>query len=270
MGAVWPIAVITFKEGIRNRAMYGIFILAVLLFASTLLISGMMMHEISKVAVDVSLSAISFSGLLLVLFVCINLMAKDLDRRTIYMVLSRPVSRAQYILGKFFGNFLLIVVAVTILGCGGIASIGVVKIGYPVYFVDFSWGLVVAAIVLTILKLSLLSSVSLLFASFASTSFVTLVLTVVTYLIGESMAGVKALLQSVDVIGIQVSGLSSAIIELAYYCFPNLSFFDIKMQAAHGLPVDASYFLFVALYACVYSGVAIVLAAAIFSRREFP
>ncbi|WP_321390718.1 ABC transporter permease [uncultured Desulfuromusa sp.] len=270
MKSIWPIAAISFKEGIRNRALYGIFILAVLFFAATILMSGMVMHEVGKVAVDMALSAISFSGLLLVLFVGINLMAKDLDRKTIYMVLSRPVSRAQYIVGKFFGNSLLIIVAVFVLSIGGIASIGAVKLGHPSYFTNFTWSLVVLAIVLIIFKLILLSAISLFFASFASTSFVTLVLTVVTYLIGESIAGIKALVGAADVVGIKVSGLSASAIQFAYYCFPNLSFFNIKTQAAHGLPIELSYLFFVALYACVYSCLAIVLAVAVFSRREFP
>lgn len=92
MRPLWPLAVITFKEGIRNRAMHGIFLLASLLFVANFLICGMIMQEVGKVAVDIALSAVSFSGLLLVLFVGINLLAKDLDRRTIYMVLARPIS----------------------------------------------------------------------------------------------------------------------------------------------------------------------------------
>ena len=115
MTVLWPIAMITFKEGIRNRAIYGISLFALLLLVANLLVSGMMFQSAGKAAVDIALSAVSFSGLLLVLFVGINLIAKDLDRRTIYMVLARPISRAQYIIGKFFGMVLLIAFAMVVL-----------------------------------------------------------------------------------------------------------------------------------------------------------
>src|SRR3990172_3090754 len=127
MTAIWAIAVITFKEGIRNRAIYGISIFALLLLGANLLISSMIMQEVGKVAVDMALSTVSFAGLLLVLFVGINLMAKDLDKRTIYMVLARPISRAQYIFGKFLGMCLLIVVTVAFLSVLALLSILMLK-----------------------------------------------------------------------------------------------------------------------------------------------
>ena len=107
MTVLWPITLITFKEGIRNRAVYGISLLALLLFGANFLVAGMMPRDVGKVAVDFALSTISLSGILLVLFIGINLLAKDIDRRTIYMVLARPISRSQYIIGKFFGMCLL-------------------------------------------------------------------------------------------------------------------------------------------------------------------
>src|SRR6266704_1559632 len=111
MKPIFPVAVITFKEGIRNRAVYGIIILSLLMLTVNFLICEIIMREVGKVAVDIALSTVSFSGLLLVLFVGINLMAKDLDRKTIYMVLARPISRTQYIVGKFLGMVTLIVVS---------------------------------------------------------------------------------------------------------------------------------------------------------------
>jgi Cu-processing system permease protein len=133
MRTLWPIAFITFKEGVRNRAIYGISIFALLLLGANLLISNMFMQEVGKVAVDMALSTVSFAGLLLVLFVGINLMAKDLDKRTIYMVLSRPISRPQYIVGKFFGMVVLLLVTLLFLSTFAIISIQLVKMSAPTY-----------------------------------------------------------------------------------------------------------------------------------------
>src|SRR5512144_731443 len=120
---LWPIALITFKEGIRNRALYGITLFALLLFGVTALVATMIPREVGKVSVDMALSTISFAGLLIVLFVGINLLAKDLDKRTIYTVLSRPISRSQYIIGKFFGMVLLITVTTGVISLLAMGSI---------------------------------------------------------------------------------------------------------------------------------------------------
>lgn len=270
MNALWPLAIITFKEGIRNRALYGILILALFMTAANFLISSMIPQDVGKVAVDIGLSSISFSGLLLILFVGINLMAKDLDRRTIYMVLSRPISRGGYILGKFLGICLLILAAVFFLSLFALGSIALLNFIYPIYFARFSWAIVLLAVGFTALMLILLAALSFLFASFTTTSFVTLVLTVASYILGQAIDGVKSLVERADVVGIKVSPLTVKVVKGAYYLFPNFSFFDLKTQAAHGLAVPASYILWVLLYFAIYTALALTLAALIFSRREFP
>ncbi len=270
MTAIWAIAVITFKEGIRNRAIYGISIFALLLLGANLLISGMIMQEVGKVAVDMALSTVSFTGLLLVLFVGINLMAKDLDKRTIYMVLSRPISRPQYILGKFLGMVLLILATISILSIFAIISIFMVKLSYPGYFPRFSWSLILLATSFITIALILLSALTFLFASFSSTSFITLVLTIVSYIIGQSIADVKALVEAPQAVGIKVSPITMKVVQAAYYIFPNLSIFDIKLQAAHGLPISLSYIFWTVSYGAVYIALAIIVASVIFIRREFP
>ncbi len=271
MNSLWPVALITFKEGIRNRAIYGITLFALLLFGATALVATMIPREVGKVAVDMALSTISFTGLLLVLFVGINLMAKDLDKRTIYTVLSRPISRPMYIIGKFFGMALLIMVTMSVLSVLAMAAIIFMKASIAEYFTRFSWSLIALSVCLTILMLILLSAVSFLFASFTSTSFVTLVLTIITYIIGQSITGVKALVESSSqTLGFGVSSVTVKMVQAAYYLFPNLSLFNIKLQAAHDLPVSTSYVVWTVLYGIVYIVLAITLAALFFRKKEFP
>jgi ABC-type transport system involved in multi-copper enzyme maturation permease subunit len=270
MTKLWPIALITFKEGVRNRALYGITLLALLLLIANFLISGMVMLEVGKVAVDIALSAVSLSGLLLVLFVGINLMAKDLDRKTIYMVLSRPISRSQYIVGKFLGMVLLIIVTMFFLSVFAMLSIQLIKMAYPSYFARFSWPMILLALSFSTLTMILLSALAFLFASFTSTSFITLVLTVIAYIIGHAVSDVKALVETPQTVGIQVSSVTVKVVQIAYYLFPNLSIFDIKIQASHALPLSLSYIFWTVLYGLVYTALALAGAAVIFRRREFP
>jgi ABC-type transport system involved in multi-copper enzyme maturation permease subunit len=269
MTVFWPIAYITFKEGIRNRALYGISLFALLLLVVNYIISGMIMQDVGKVAVDMALSTVSLCGLLLVLFVGINLMAKDLDRRTIYMVLSRPISRSQYIVGKFLGMAMLIAAAMVFLSLFALFSVWMIKASYPNYFPRFSWGMILLAIGYTTFMLILLSALTFLFASFSSTSFITLVLTIITYIIGNSINDVKALVEAPAAVGIQVSPITVKVVQIVYYVFPNLSFFDIKLQAAHNLPVSLSYIGWTMLYGAVYIVLSITLAAMFFRKKEF-
>lgn len=270
MNPLFPIAAITFKEGIRNRAIYGISIIALLMLVVNVLISQMIMQEVGKVAVDIALSTVSFSGLLLVFFVGINLMAKDLDRKTIYMVLARPISRAQYIIGKFLGMAGLIGVSTTVLGAFAAASLFMLNRLYPAYFQRFSWPMVVLALVFIALMLILVSALSFLFASFTSTSFIALVLTIISYLIGNSMHEVKKLVEAPQAVGIHVSPVTVKVVQAAYYLFPNLSFFNIKTQAAHGLTLSTASICWTVAYGLAYTCLAITIACFIFSRREFP
>lgn len=271
MNVLWPLALITFKEGIRNRALYGIALLAFLLLAATQLVCGMIMRDVGKVAVDMALSTVAFSGLLLVLFVGINLMAKDLDRRTIYMVLSRPISRSQYIVGKFCGVALIVLTATVMLSGVAILSIFLTKILYPTFFLaQFSWFNVLIALIMIALSHLLLTALSFLFSALTSTSFITLVLTIVTYVIGQSLEDVKALIEAPQRVGIEVSAVTVKLVQIASYLFPNLSYFDLKTQAAYGLPVSTSYLSWVVLYGVVYMVLTVTVAALLFRRREFP
>lgn len=266
----WPVAVVTFREGMRNRAMFGITLFALLSLGASLIISNMISHDVGKVSVDMALSTISLSGLLLVLFVGINLMAKDLDKRTIYMVLARPISRFEYLIGKFLGMVLLIVATVVLVGILAVGALALNKLWYPNYFPRFSWELVFWGILFTTLSLILLSALSFLFASFVSNSFVTLVLTVVSYLIGHGINDVKALVEAPKAVGIEVSPVTLKLVQGAYYAFPNLSLFDIKQQVAHGLAVPFAQVSWTLSYGLVYTLLVMVAAGLIFNRREFP
>ncbi len=135
----------------------------------------------------------------------------------------------------------------------------------------FSWQLIILADCMTVLMLMLLSAVSFLFASFTSSSFITLVLTIITYIIGQSLSSVKALVESPpQEIGVTISPLTMKMVQAAYYLFPNLSLFDIKLQAAHALPVSPSLIVWSVAYGIVYMTLAILIASLIFRKKEFP
>lgn len=196
MNAVWSVALITFKEGIKNRVIFGIFIIALLLFAATTVVITLFMRDIVKVAVDLSLSTVSFAGLLTLLFIGVNLFGKDLDKRTIYMVISRPISRSEYLIGKFFGIVILAFAVVVFLGILSVVPVILSKRFYYYPEARFDWTIYFIAVIYIFIKLAVVSAVITLFASFTSNSFIALVLSLITYIIGQSTEGVKLLLAS--------------------------------------------------------------------------
>jgi ABC-type transport system involved in multi-copper enzyme maturation permease subunit len=269
MNGVLSLAYVTFKEGIRNRAIFGIFIMALLMFAATVILTGLFMRDIVKIAADLSLATISFSGLLMIVFIGTNLLSKDIDKRTIYMVISRPISRAQYILGKFLGLCLLVIVTVFFLGFVSSLPVYASSLGYRNPQSIFSWQIYIIAILFIAMKLMLITSVIIFFSSITSTSFISLILTVATYIIGSTNETVKGILDS-KMEGVQISPTIAAIIKFVYYVFPNLSAFDLKLQAAHGLPIPGEYFLWVPAYWFIYMAVLVCAGSLIMERREFP
>ena len=153
MTSIIALARITFKEGIRNRSLYGILLLALFLLGLNIAVAGFFMRDVGKVTVDMNLSALSLSGLLLVLFVGVNLMAKDIDRKTIHLVLSKPISRGQYIWGKYLGIQMFVLVSMGLLLVFSLATVGLLKALYPAYFGSFSWWVYLLACLFTYLKM---------------------------------------------------------------------------------------------------------------------
>src|SRR3990172_9899665 len=226
---MWPLAVITFKEGLRTRVFQALSVLAVCLFLLTAVFSSFFARDVVKVSIDLSLSGMMFSGLLFTLFVGSSLIAKDLDRRTIHTVLSKAISRPTYIVGKFVGFALLITVAMFALGCLASLSVWYVdQITSDLYGVG-TWAGFLAAILMGILMLILLASVGFFFASFQSNSLLGLGLTVMVYYIGQSIEQVKLFLLTAET-GSQIPSLVNHVVVGASYLFPNFAAFDSSFR----------------------------------------
>jgi ABC-type transport system involved in multi-copper enzyme maturation permease subunit len=269
MNNLGAIAVITFLEGLRSRVFFGLFLLALALFSATYVLSYLFPRDVVKVAVDLSLGITSLVGLILTLFLGTQLLAKDLEKRTIHTVLAKAVSRSEYVVGKFAGLSLIIVCAMAILGAfAGSAAWTVDAVTSDQYGV-MHWPAFLVSLGAMTLMLILLTSVIIFFSSFTSSTFVALGLTLVVYFIGESTEALKSFLAS-GAEGIVISPLFGKVVTVAYYVFPNLAAFDFKTYAAHGLPLAPSVVAWAIAYGVVYTAVMIAAGAWIFRRREFP
>lgn len=270
MRSVLALSVITFKEGIRNRSLFGIALLSLFLFGLNISVAGFFMRDIGKVTVDMNLSALTVAGLLLVFFVGINLVAKDIDRKTIQLVLSKPISRAQYIWGKYLGIQFFVTASLVLLVILSSLTVGLLLQLYPAYFVEFSWLIFFEACLFIVIKFWVLTAVVVLFSSVTSSSLITLIFSFGSYIAGVTIEEVvfylKTELAAQEKI---ISDSLRTVIDVVSYVLPNFSVFDFTLEAAHGLVITGDR-LFLSLgYAVVYIVIILTAAAYIFSRREF-
>lgn len=260
------IAWVTFVEGIRNKSVYGISLIAGLMMSFTVVMSAMIMRDVGKVATDFTLSTATFAALLVVLFVGINILSRDIERKTVYLALSRSVPRSRYLVGRFWGLVLLQAAIMALLLVASLATLLLVKQMYPNFFGTVSLGLVGLAHVMILVQMVLLTSLSMLYAMVSTSSFVTFMLTTITWLIGSSTQEVKVMVEKASTT--QVAPFTKAVVKLAYYLFPNMALFDLKSVAAHGLALDLPRLGFSMVYGLGYSVAVLSLAVILFRRKE--
>lgn len=268
MNRILALGFVTFKEGIRSRSLLGVLVLFLFVCGLNLAAAGFFMRDVGKVTVDMNLSAMNFVGLLLVLFLGLNLTAKDIEKKTIQLILTRPISRFEYAWGKYLGIELFLAASLLFLLLLSICNIALVKHYYPTGFEGFVWGSFLWAWVFGFLKLSVLNALVLLFGALATSSFMTLVFSIGTYVVGTTIEEVLLYLDTALATDV-VSPSSHRFFELIGYLVPNLSAFDLQLAAAHGLPVAAGQITLAFFYASAYIAVAVTLAALALLRREF-
>lgn len=271
MNNIAAISLISFKEGLRHRVLYGIVVFSLLLMSFSVLISGLFMRDISKIILDLCLSAVNIGGLLIPFFLAVNLLSRDIEKRTIFTILAKPISRSQYLLGKYFGIVLLTGTVMAVLTAATFLSVSIGKLIYGTRFFDsFSSGAVLSSITLNFLGLMMLNALVVLWCSITTSAFISTLLTLFTYLIGQTIDDVvRFLAVEINLSGAEISQPVRFTVKAVKYLFPNLSAFDVKLQAAHGILVPFSDMLFLGLYGTVYIVVALSLSTLIFGRRDF-
>ena len=261
------LAAVTFLEGVRNRFFYGLLTIALVLFGANLVITQSFTYDLGKVAVDIGLSATAIFGLMIIFFLGINLISKDLDKLTVYMVLGRPIARWQYVIGKFFGLSLIILVSLLILGAISAGSVVLATWGKgPHIPQNFSWQGFAVALGFQYISLNLITGFTLLFAVLTSSAFMAMILSLATYFIGQNIELLVKLLASTTFKEPSVAVYMAA--EAISWVFPNLAAFDLKSAAAYGLPLDSAYMIWTLLYGLVYTSLLLVVTSLIFNRRE--
>ncbi len=265
MEQIWLLSKITYKEGVRNRILLGILILAVMFSAFNIIFTQMFAHDLSKVSVDLGLSTVSLAGLAVIFFMGINLLSKDFERRTIYTILSRPIARWQYVLGKYLGLAMMVGTAVAILGLFSAGGVKATMLMSPAYIPpNYSWKIFALSVSFSFLSLMILTALAQFFTCLTTSSYIALLVTACTYFIGQNVE----LIRQTFVESGNAHFVYATAMESIAWIFPNLQAFDLKTAAGYGLPLGAGDLVWTALYGMSYIGVILTLTVCIFQRRE--
>jgi len=248
------IALNTFKEAVRNKVFYLLVVLGIITALSSQVISMLTLGDKIKVLKDVGLAAIDFFCVLIAVFTGINLVYKEIEKKTIYNIISKPISRSIFIIGKFMGLALTLLVA--LISMAGIfffflfAAAGTFDVYILLYFF------------MLYLQLLVIIAISLVFSSF-STPILSSIYTISLYLIGNVTWTFNQFKDKL------VNPLEKIIAYTLYYLLPNLEKFNIKNAVVMQTGVESHLIIQAILYGLIYTTALLILSILIFSRKEF-
>jgi ABC-type transport system involved in multi-copper enzyme maturation permease subunit len=265
--ATAAIAVNVFRESVRDKVLYNLVLFAILMMGASYLVGQLTAGQDVKIIKDLGLTATSVFGVFIAVFIGIGLVSKEVERRSVYSLLPKPIHRYQLILGKYAGLTLTLIV-----------NIGIMTLAFYAVLLYTAWGIdpivqsawdapaldpaLLKAIGLILVELFLVTAIALFFSTF-STPILSAALTFGLFIAGHFSTDLRNFDQVVD---------SPAAVRLArgvYWVLPNLGQFDVKSQVVHGQPVAAGYMALTTGYALLYTAVLLTIAVLIFSRRDF-
>lgn len=245
----------TFREAIRDRILYNLVVFALLITASAILLGELTNGQEARTIVNLGTNAILLFGVVIAIFVGVSLVSKEIEKRTIYSIFSKPVGRGQFVIGKYLGLCLTLLVNTSIMAAGvclALLYVGGLNLIVPA----------VSAVVLIYLELLIITAVAILFSTF-STPALSALLAFLIFIIGHLSASLRELGTAL------ASDFARFVLNFIYFALPNLAIFSFRTEAANGFLAPLNMILLAAAYAIVYSGALLAVSVAIFSRRNF-
>ncbi len=254
---VATIAVHSFKESVREKVLYNLVGFALLLIAAAILFGSISVGIQKTILINLGLSSISVFGLLMAIFIGVGLVAKEIERRTLYNILSKPVARAEFIVGKYLGLLVTLVINTAIMALGFYAAL---------YYVTRQFvradAIALEAIYLILLQFAIVVGVAIFF-SCISTPVLSAVFTFCVYVIGNYLADIRWFGRE------NGSVLMEKLTHALYFLLPNFANFQATSLAAHGMRIPGYLLVSDSLYALLYVTVLVSAAVLAFEEREF-
>ncbi len=244
----------TVREAVRSRVLYTLLFFAVLLIGTGLVLSTLSYVERDRILQDVGLAAIRLFGVAIAIFVGVGIIHREVDRRTVFTILSKPISRAEFLLGKYVGLLATIVLQIAIMALAFVLVS--LAAGAPLH------GGHAAAIGLAAAECGVIVAVATLFSAFTTPILAALFASAIT-LVGHLSRDLRDLGAQSELASVERATA------FLYRTLPDLEAFDLSVQAAHALPLAASDVILPLAYAAGYAALLLLAAIAIFERRDF-
>jgi len=256
MKRIGVVALNTFREAVRDRVLYNLVFFALVMMAASIIAGQISIGIEQTVIVTLGLSAISLIGLLIAVFIGVGLVSKEMEKRTLYALLAKPVRRWEFLLGKFGGLALTLAVNTAAMAVGLLLAIAFIQ--QPI---ERAVSTVLIAVYFIWLKLELVVALALLFSCF-TTPLLAILFTGGLYITGLYVQELRDLPTQVMSPGMQ------AFAKWLSYLLPNFENFNIVALAAHGRHVPGALIAQNSLYTAVYCTIVLTGAAVVFSRRN--
>lgn len=253
---VTAIAFNTFREAVRDRVLYNLILFALLLIGTAILFGQISIGVQKLILINVGLAAITLFGLAIAIFIGIGLVYKEMDKRTLYALLSKPVRRAEFILGKFFGLGLTLLVN-TLLMTGGF----LVALYYVKRSLELGDFYLLIAIYFIFLGLMLATALALFFSCFSS-PILSAAFTAGLFIVGSFSTDLRELAAAVEAPWLE--GVMAGL----YYVLPNFRNFNVITAVSHGHTVPTSAIVFNTAYGLLYIGMVLAASILIFRNRN--
>jgi ABC-type transport system involved in multi-copper enzyme maturation permease subunit len=247
------IATNTFREAIRDRILYLLLAFAILMIVSSRVLGLLTVGAEEKIVKDIGLASLSLFGVATAIFVGVGLVFKEIEKRTVYTLVSKPIARSQFILGKYLG--LVMVLAVNLSIMTGVFYLLLILKGW----MDLG---ITRAVVLIFVELLLVTAIAILFSSF-STPILSSLFTVTCYVIGHLSWGLLMLADRIQ------GSLGPALCRVLYWVLPNLEALNVKGMVVHGETVPWSRVVDGTVYGLAYTVLVLAVAVLVFRRRDF-
>ncbi|HEK85899.1 MAG: ABC transporter permease [Candidatus Saccharicenans sp.] len=244
----------TFKEAKRDRVLYLLFFFAAICLLFSRFLALLTVGDRVKIIKDVGLASIQLFGMLMAILMGTGLVYKEIDKKTIFTLLAKPIHRVEFLLGKFLGLVLTIFIMTVLM-----AIIFLLILFLHTFTIEWS---ILLAILYIFFELCLMTAVALLFSTF-TTPILASLYSLGFYLIGHLSWSLEMLIKKVK------SGAGRAILRLLYIVLPDLENFNFKTEVVHHLPIPTKLLGISFFYGLVYTAFLLILSMLIFRRRDF-
>lgn len=261
MDTILTIGLNTFREAIRNKVLYSLLMFALLVIISSMAFGALSVHEEIRLTTDLGLAGMSLFSIIIAVFVGVNLVYKELERKTVYSLIPKPIHRYQFVLGKYLGMILTLGVQILIMSL----VLQVVLLAQGAALNDALYKMMV----LILLEVMVVTAVAVLFSSF-STPFLSGLFAVGVFLLGRSVADIRRVGAKANspALAIVLQGISHMVPDLRFF-YATGSESAGRAISVHGAFPDWSYVGVAAGYGALWIGFLLLVAAVLFSRRDF-